>query len=374
MKINQIYETINSIAQNMQYTGDTVVDTTTFADFGKHVLSSDVNRETFYNILVDRIGRTAFAIRTYKSMGLDIRVDTFTFGAIYQKIRFGHKESEDSSSWNNSGDNPYTVESNTKLVQNLYNGKLGTFSYVDIIYDYQLESAFTSPVQMGSFFNSLYTNIYNELESSSYGLELYTLNSLIGALYSNATTTPRRCRKVLTEYNTLFATELTSSNALTNKAFLDWLQKEFKKAKDNMRQLTRNYNDGTVNTHTDESDLSFYILNDVAYSYETYYSEKFNAEFVKLPRYKALVNFGQSTQPNVVKVSIDLNNTGNATPITVNNVIGVMCDKDACVCTLDREREISMYDKWNARTPIKVEADKRYMIDLSENAILWVLE
>ena len=374
MKINQIYGTINEIANNMQYTGDTVVDTTTFADFGKHVLSSDVNRETFYNILVDRIGRTAFAIREYKAQGLDIRVDAFTFGAIYQKIRFGHKESDDSSSWNNSGDNPYTVESNTKLVQNLYNGKLGTFSYVDIIYDHQLESAFTSPVQMGSFFNSLYTNIYNELESSSYGLELYTLNSLIGALYSNATTTPNRCRKVLTEYNTLFSTELTSANALTNKSFLDWLQKELKKAKDNMRQLTRNYNDGSVNTHTDESNLSFYVLNDVAYSYDTYYSEKFNAEFVKLPRYKALVNFGQSTHPDVVKVSIDINNTGETTPITVNNVIGVMCDKDACVCTLDRQREISMYDKWNARTPIKVEADRRYMVDLTENAILWVLE
>lgn len=374
MKINQIYGTINEIANNMQYTGDTVVDTTTFADFGKHVLSSDVNRETFYNMLVDRIGKTAFAIREYKSQGLDIRVDAFTFGAIYQKIRFGHKESKESSSWKTSGNNPYTVESDTKIIQNLYNGKLGTFSYIDIIYDHQLESAFTSPVQMGSFFNSLYTNIYNELESSSYGLELYTLNSLIGALYSNSVTMPKRCRKVLTEYNTLFTKELTSENALTDKAFLDWLQKEFKKAKDNMKQLTRNYNDGSVNTHTDESNLSFYILNDVAYSYDTYYSEKFNAEFVKLPRYKALVNFGHASEPDVVKVSIDINNTGQSTPITVNNVIGVMCDKDACVCTLDREREISMYDKWNARTPIKVEADRRYMIDLSENAILWVLE
>ena len=374
MKINQIYSTINEIANNMQYTGNTVVDTTTFADFGKHVLSSDNNRETFYNILVDRIGRTAFAIREYKAQGLDIRVDAFTFGAIYQKIRFGHKESEDSSSWNNSGDNPYTVVSNTKLIQNLYNGKLGTFSYVDIIYDHQLESAFASPTQMGSFFNSLYTNIYNELESSSYGLELYTLNSLIGALYSNFETTPKRCRKVLTEYNTLFTKELTSENALTDKAFLDWLQKEFKKAKDNMKQLTRNYNDGSVNTHTDENNLSFYILNDVAYSYDTYYSEKFNAEFVKLPRYKSLVNFGQASNPDVVKVSIDINNTGVSTEVTVNNVIGIMCDKDACVCTLDREREISMYDKWNARTPIKVEADRRYIIDLSENAILWVLE
>lgn len=374
MKINQIYATINDIANNMQYTGNTVVDTTTFADFGKHVLSSDVNRETFYNMLVDRIGRTAFAIREYKAQGLDIRVDAFTFGAIYQKIRFGHKESEDSSSWNNSGDNPYTVVSNTKLIQNLYSGKLGTFSYVDIIYDYQLESAFTSPVQMGSFFNSLYTNIYNELESSGYGLELYTLNSLIGALYSNSGTTPKRCRKVLTEYNALFTKELTSENALTDKAFLDWLQKEFKKAKDNMKQLTRNYNDGSVNTHTDENNLSFYILNDVAYSYDTYYSEKFNAEFVKLPRYKSLVNFGLASNPDVVKVSIDINNTGVPAEVTVNNVIGVMCDKDACVCTLDREREISMYDKWNARTPIKVEADRRYMIDLSENGILWVLE
>ena len=374
MKINQIYGTINEIANNMQYNGSNVVDTTTFADFGKHVLTSDVNRETFYNMLVDRIGRTAFAIRTYKATGLDIRVDSFTFGAIYQKIRFGHKESEKSSSWENSGDNPFTVKSNTTIKQNLYDGKLGTFSYTDIIYDYQLESAFSSPVQMGSFFNSLYTNIYNELESSSYGLELYTLNSLIGALYSNAVTSPKRCRKVLTEYNELFSTTLTSANALTDKHFLDWLQKEFKKCKDNMRQLSRNYNDGSVNTHTDENYLSFYILNDVAYSYDTYYSEKFNAEFVKLPRYKALVNFGEAENPNVVKVSIDVNNTGVSTEVTVNNVIGVMCDKDACVCTLEREREISMYDKWNARTPIKVEADRRYIIDLSENAVLWVLE
>ena len=58
----QIYSMVNTIANNINYTGSTVVDTSSFVAFGQAVLSDPALTESVYNKMYDLIGRTLIAI------------------------------------------------------------------------------------------------------------------------------------------------------------------------------------------------------------------------------------------------------------------------------------------------------------------------
>ena len=88
---------------------------------------------------------------------------------------------------------------------------------------------------------------------------------------------------------------------------------------------------------------------------------------MKLPKHNEIVNWGIATDPEKVKISVDGINT-----TTIAKIIGVMYDKDAVVATLDRERFVSKYDEWNDRNVFKLTANRRYIVDPSENAILYL--
>ena len=60
MPAAQIYSVVNTIANNIGYTGSTVVDVTTFTAFAQAALTGV--KESVYSTLYDLIGRTVIAI------------------------------------------------------------------------------------------------------------------------------------------------------------------------------------------------------------------------------------------------------------------------------------------------------------------------
>lgn len=378
MTVNQIYSEMNTIANNLGWTGFNVVDRSSFVAFASQVLSSAVNKDLVFGQMIDRIGKTIFAIDNYEGgHGRNITVDAFTWGSVLQKISAKHKEATEASEWEvSTPENPYTVTSNTEIVQKLFVQALPTFSYTEVIHDFQLESAFVSPEAMGSFYGMLYTLMYNEYTRAKEGMEVEAVNALIVKTYNDTTNAnySRRVRKVVTEYNALHSgDEVTASSALEDANFLKWLRKELMKATDNLTTLSRLYNDGTVDRVTDKNELHFDLLNDVAYNYDSFYSDRFNADFLKIPRYNSVVNFGTAIEPSSIIIS-QTTSEGSTTTVKISNVIGAMYDSDSVVATMDRERNITKYDEWNARTLVKLSADRRYIADESENCIVWVLE
>ena len=49
-----------------------------------------------------------------------------------------------------------------------------------------------------------------------------------------------------------------------------------------------------------------------------------------------------------------------------------MYDRDAVVATMDRSRFVSIYDEWNDRNVFKLAADRRYIVDPTENTIVYL--
>ena len=87
MNVNQVYSIVNNVAAQMY--GDTAVRVTDMQgiiSLGHDVLSSDTTKDKFLNILVDRIGKTIISQRAYSADVSALINDSFTFGAILQKI------------------------------------------------------------------------------------------------------------------------------------------------------------------------------------------------------------------------------------------------------------------------------------------------
>lgn len=378
MGASQIYSIVNTIAGNISYTGQTVVDTSTFVAFAKAALSETPMTESVYGELYDLIGKTVIAIDEAEDDERDIIVDAFEYGSILQKFSFVQQSAETSSEWDIAHpENPYEEVRKEGIIQSFFEQYIPTFSWKDVSYTTQLKEAFHSPEALAGFTDALYTRMRNAYKIAKLGLSDAAIGGLMGAIYADCTdlVTPnvnaaRRVRHILTEYNTDYDGDLTADTALQNANFLDYLRKQIVIDKKNLNKLTKLYNDGTVERRTSEDNLRLDLSVNVTASYQKFYGDTYNDNYVMLPKHNEIVNWGIATSPNEVKVSLD----GGTSTIDIENIIGFMYDKDSVVATMDRERFVSIYDQWNDRNVFKLTANRRYVADPSENAIIYLMD
>lgn len=370
MTVNQIYSTINDIAENMTEGKTHVIDTSSFVNFGTLVLSSATNKEKFYNQLVDRIGRTVFAIREYQRQNRNVTVDSFTFGCILQKVSYKMQDAENNSSWDVNATNPYTLTPKQGVIQKLFAQDLPTFSYTDVILTRQLESAFIKPENMASFFNGLYIRMRNALEVDLEGMDNYAIASLVAEVNNEVvtdSTNARRARNLLAEYKTIHTSStLTEDTCLDDKDFLEFVCVEIGTVIPFLGKLTTMYNNGEVERVSKPDDLVVEVSSIFEKKYNVYLkSNTYHDEMVNLPNFNAVPYWIEPTTPMNIKVGAE------EEAKEIKNVICIMRDKDAVVDTLEFEKFSSMYDDFNERTYIKLSADRRYIVDTSENCVFF---
>lgn len=375
MPAKQIYQTVNTIAGNLGYTGNTVVDVTTFTAFAADALSDSLKTESVYAELYDLIGKTVIAIDEAEEEDRNIVVDAFEYGSIVQKISFASQASQSSSEWDIAHpENPYAVTRKEGIIQKLFEQYIPTFSWEDVSYADQLKEAFRGPESLAGFTDALYTRMRNAYKIAKLGLADAAVGGLMALVYNDCTAeTPganagRRLRHLLTEYNTKFGTELTDDTSLQNTNYLEWVRKQIIIDQKNINKLTKLYNDGTVERRTKDTDLNLDLSIRLTSSYAKFWGDTFNEQYVQLPKHNEIVNWGIATAPETVKVSVD----GGTSTTTIAKILGFMYDRDAVVATMDRSRFVSIYDQWNDRNVFKLTANRRYIADPSENTIIYL--
>lgn len=374
MPASQIYSVVNKIAKNIGYTGTDVVDISTFTSFGQDALSDTLLTESVYSELIDLIGKTVIAIDEAEDDERGIVIDAFEYGSILQKLSFVLQSAEPSSEWDvEHPENPYTEERKTGVIQKFFEQYIPAFSYKDVAYDTQLRESFRSPESLAGFIDALYIRMRNAYKIAKQGLSDNAIGGLMGAVMDEATAvTPgvnadRRVRYLLGEYNALFTKSLTANEALQDADYLDWVRKQIITDRKSINRMNKLYNDGSVERRTPEEDVRLDLSLCLTASYAKYFGDTYNDNYVQLPKHNEIVNWGIATAPTTVKVSVDGVNT-----TTIENILGVMYDKDAVVATMDRERFVSIYDAWNDRTVFKLTANRRYIVDPSENCIIYL--
>ena len=378
MPATQIYSIVNTIANNIGYTGSSVVDASSFAAFAASGITGNV--EAVYNTLYDLIGRTVIAIDEAEDEERGIVVDQFTYGSILQKISFVSQSAQNNSDWDiQNPESPYAVLPKGGVVQKFFEQTIPTYCWEDVAYDYQLREAFHSPDRLAGFIEGLYTRMRNAYKISKLGLSDAAIGALIAFVQGDTTDMnySRRVRSLLTEFTgtyTQFA-GLTADDALITPEYLEYVRKQIIIDQKNLNRLTHLYNtigasgsEVPIDRRTKIDELNLDISLNVAACYEKYWSDRFNTEYVQFPKHNEVVNWGVATAPDEVVISLD----GGQTTITVDDIIGVMYDKDAVVATMDNTRFVSIYDQWNNRNVFKLTAERRYVVDPTENAIIYL--
>lgn len=377
MPASQIYPVVNTIAKNLQGSNQTVVDPSGFAVFASNTISGSL--EPVYSTINNLIGRTLIAIDEAEEDERGIIVDSFEYGSILRKLSYISQDSQSNSDYDiQNPESPYAVLPKSGIVQKFFEQTIPTFSYEDVQYDKQLREGFHDPESLAGFLNGLYTRMYNEYQISKNGLSDAAIGALVGHVVAGTTDVnySRRVRHLLTEFNTIFGTTYANEDvAMADPKYLDFIRKVIITDQKNLNKLTHLYNEigatGSevpIDRRTKIDELNLDISLKVATSYQKFWGDTFNDQYVQFPKHNEIVNWGIATAPESVKITLD----GGQTTTTVDKIIGVMYDKDAVVATMDRSRFVNIYDKWNDRNVFKLAADRRYIVDPTENAIIYL--
>ena len=373
---NQIYAIVNALAKNLGYTSSDVIDVKSFTAFASNTLSG--SKDAVYNAIYKLIGTTVVAIDEAEESARGITVNGMEYGAILRKLSFITQDASTSSEWDIANpENPYQVQAKGGIVAKYFEVAMPTFSYTDAAYDYQLREAFHGPEELAGFVDGLYIRQTNAYRRAKLGLEDAAIAALMGTITTDNTDAnySRRVRHLVTEYNALYGTSLTSATAYDNADYIDFVREALITDRKNLDKLTSLYNtvgatgsEVLIDRRTKAEDLKLDVSLGFSKKLGRYYADAYNEEFITLPSFNEIVNWGIATDPATAKISLD----GGTTTTTISNILGLMYDRDAVVCTMDRTRFVSKYDEWNERNVFKLTANPRYMVDPTENAIVYL--
>ena len=368
MEANQIYSVVNSIvSQALGQTALTVVDDQSLISLGNIVLSSSTNTECFLNTLVQRIGKTIFSFREYRSGFNGLLRDNFEWGAILQKLKTSMPTAESDQSYSltdGSSVDMYRVAKpivHQKLfvTETPYQLRLTTQRV-------HLKEGFLSAANMDSFLAASFGEVQNKIELSLEELGRNCLNNFIAE-----TSGTSRAINLLSMYNTLTSKTLTVNTALVDPDFLRWAVGHIKLYSRKMRSMSTLYNDGTETRHTPLELQKLYVISDFETQLETVtqYSA-FNEGYIKLKGFND-VPFWQSAQS---PYSIKIKRASDGTETTVDNIVACLFDVEAL--------GIYKQEEWTSTTPFNSAGGyfntfwhlkQMYFNDLSENFIYFYL-
>ena len=377
MKFEQVATLVNGATQ--QVLGETAItteDLSNVVSIGEQIANANLY-DSFVGALLNRIAKSIFSIRAYTGRAPSVLMDSWEFGSIVQKVHMKLPDAEDNESWQLVDGATYEENQFYKpqVSVKIWNHKT-TFEIPLSIAEEQLKQSFLSANEMARFVAMLYQAVENSLTLKFDALIMRTINNFIGAtLNDNATGT--RVVKLLTEYNTIYGTSLTSANAIYDKGFLRYTAFRMKQVATRLSVYSTLFNIGGTEKHTPRDMLKIVMLDVLDAGVTTFLqSDTFHEELVKLP-VADVVPFWQGSGTSYALAdcsSIDvevLDNSGTKQSVTGSYIIGVMFDRDALGVT-----------GYNRRTPSKYVAkaefynywykeDAGYFNDYNENFVVF---
>ena len=351
------------------------------------------------NALTQMWGRTIFSIRDYRSKLRGLDMDADRWGNATRKVspidtdvendqRFTYPMAYDANQTVPNGDgqsvDQWTIHK-PKVQQTVFYGQ-SVFQDVITIFKDQLDSAFRGPEEFVRFNSMVMQNRSNKLEQYEENGRRLLLANLVGSISAEGNTA--RIRHLLTEYNTATGLSLTRTDVMKPEnyaPFMRWVYSELatlSRIMSNRSNLFQTVVNGQIiNRHTPADQLMVYItskhldqIDSMAKSTTYHDSYLENANWEGIDYWQSIQNpESVSIQPSYIGA------TGIAvTPPeteTVNNIFGVMFDRDALGMT--------RVNQWSATTPLNIRGgywndafhvNHRTRFDMTEKAVLLLLD
>ena len=384
LSFQQIATLLNSVQK--QATGKDSLTATNASDFvtiGQMVLKTGY--DTTLNAISQVLTRTLFSNRAYSAKFKGLMVSQQRFGNITRKLSIVDKDFVDDDRQKLIDDasiDQYIVMKANVLELNFYGANV--YQKGITIFKDQLDAAFSSPEEFGSFISMLMTNISDQLEQARENLSRATVAGYIAGKVAS----DNGVIHLLTEYNTLTGENLTSTtvNAPENYAsFMKWVSGRINALSSMMTERSllfhSNVTGKEISRHTPYEKMKVYLLAKDKFSMESrVLADAFHDNYIKLADAE-VVNFWQSIEtPDTINVKAtyladDGTLTTMAEATTTANIFGVIFDEETLGITL--------VNQWQANSPFNARGGytnafwhetARYWTDYTENGIVLLMD
>ena len=382
MKVNQIYEIMNSVTSEVL--GEQAItvaeDLSNIVDVGKEILNG-TDIDNYVKSLVDHIGRVIFVNRKYSGGAPSVLMDGWEFGSILEKITADLPEATENESWELENGTSYdpNIFYQPKVSAKFFNNRV-TFEIPMSFTERQVKSSFSSREQLNGFVSMLYNSIDRSMVIKTDSLIMRTINNFIGetlhAEYPDNDYTAKSTVKavnLLNLYNAEKGTTLTADKCLTDTDFIKYSAYMMKLYVSRLGKASTLFNIGKKDRFTPRDMLHIVLLDNFASASDVYLqSDTFHNELTEFPNHET-VPFWQGSGENYsfTDVStIDIKTSGNNT-IKATGILGVMFDRDSLgVTNLDR-RVTSQYNAKAEFFNNWFKFDAGYFNDMNENFVVF---
>lgn len=376
-----------------QATGQAALTPTSEADF---VSLAQTTLRTNYDVMATAISqvlsRTIFSSRPYNAVFRGLQVDSEKFGGHVRKINYIDVDIEDDERYDLTDGQPvdmYKVNKLKAIQTNFYGSNTHQIHYT--IYRDQLDAAFESSAQFGSFMAGALQNIANQIEQINENERRMTLQNLMAGTIDAG---GAQVIHLLTEYKNETGNSTISATNWQSEAefpyFVKWLYGFLNTTIDLMRERTALYHQNIttyngaaakpIMRHTPRQNMKAYMLNSLMRHIDaSVMSSVFHNELLDTVDFEA-VNFWQAIQsPAALSVTpVVMNNNGEyatGTAVAETNVVGVLFDEEAAGTTI--------ISNWSATTPFNPAGgywntfyhwNVRTWNDMTENCIVLLMD
>ena len=376
----------------------TPTDTASFVSVAQIALRAD--RDAVMNAISNVLARTIFSIRPYSAKLTGLEMDTFRWGNMMRKLSIADSDWQDDPAYawpatydstqtgHETGDgyaiDPWTIKKPNVLQTNFY----GSSVYFDemTIFEDQIESAFTGPEQLGSFLTLLMTNLSNRLEMSNEGLRRGLVCNAIGAM--KAENKAERNIHLLTEYNTLTGNSYTVQDIYTPSVFpgfVKWMYARVAELTDlftaNSTMFQTVISGKPILRHTPLEMQRVYMYSPFLRQIEArVLADTYHDGFLRYSDVESLPYWQSIQTKDTVKVTPVYTGTDGTvvtagSAVTVENVVGLIFDRDAMGMTvLDRRVLSTPVNTKGLYRNLHVHCKQRVVFDSTEKCALLTLD
>lgn len=374
----------------------TPTDTASFVSVAQIALRAD--RDAVMNAVSNVLARTIFSIRPYSAKLTGLEMDSFRWGNMMRKLSIADSDWEndpayawpatyDASESPATGDgekiDPWTIKKPNVLQTNFY----GASVYFDemTIFEDQIETAFSSPEQLGSFLTLLMTNLSNRLEMSNEGLRRGLVCNAVAAM--KAENKAERNIHLLTEYNTLTGETFTVDDIYKPEnfpGFVKWAYSRIANVTDlfaaNSTMFQTVITGKPILRHTPLEMQRVYMFSPLLQQVSArVLADTYHENFLRYSDVESLAYWQAIGTPDTVKATPVYTGTNGAVVTgeaqTVENVVGLIFDRDAMGMTiLDRRVLSTPLNTKGLYRNLHVHAKQRVFFDSTEKVALLTLD
>ena len=376
MEVTQIYETVNSITNEVLGKSDILKeDLSNIVDVGTELFSA-TSVDNYVKSLVNRIGKVVFVNRTYKGRVPSVVMDAWQFGSVLEKLQADLPQATENETWDLVDGQSYdeNIFYKPSVSAKFFNSKI-TFEIPLSFTERQVRESFGSPEELNAFLSMLYNSVEKSMTLKTDALVMRTINNMIAQTYSNDTD-GNKAINLLARYNENNDTALTVDKCLTDSDFLRYATMTISLYVSRFATMSTIFNVGGKPRFTPKDYLHLVMLSDFIESSRTYLqADTIHRELLELPN-SDTVPFWQASGDSfdfedVSKINVTIKDNATTKDVAISGILAVMFDRDALgVSNLDRRvtthynAKAEFFNNW-------YKFDAGYYNDLNENFVFF---